>query len=138
MDWDSDPELKAMRASFLVSFLERKQKLMECAENLSQATEAAEMTSWIEQSRFIAHKLAGSAESYGFPEITVVASALDDWLSHAPISERSDAIRVASYARLLAETLGEAILTQKDPSSFREDPRFRELLDAAQLVRASL
>ena len=124
MDWDSDPELKELRKAFLASFVDRRDKLR-----------TALLKADSDSIRHIAHKLAGAAESYGYPNVTEVSSALDDWLAHAAENERSPASLFA-FATLLTEVLEEALARGQDPADFRADPRFRALLVAAAAIRA--
>lgn len=72
-DWNSDPELRKMREEFIGSFSERR----------------ASLSQWLKGKRdrqellFIAHRLAGAAESYDFPLLSRLAGELEDWLSSA-------------------------------------------------------
>jgi HPt (histidine-containing phosphotransfer) domain-containing protein len=59
----------------------------------------------------VAHKLAGSAASYGFENISLAAARLDDWMIVGPNSETSiEAYRaqLAGLARALVTAIQEA------------------------------
>jgi HPt (histidine-containing phosphotransfer) domain-containing protein len=116
MDWDTDPELKAMREDFIGSFRERRAQL-----------EAALKKSDFKEVVFIAHKLAGAAESYGFAILTEAGSALEDWFEHAQPS----GTEAAEAGTVLVELLLAAERDRSDPAGFRSDKRFQKLLAAA-------
>ena len=75
----------------------------------------------------IAHKLGGSAGSYGFRILGEAAGALDDWLAHS-----RDTLAIQVYSQLLCDMLRESLRAKKDPIHFRKDDRFRKLISEAE------
>jgi hypothetical protein len=115
MDWESDPELKAMRDEFVASLAGRRKLLDGGAVAL----------------QFTAHKLAGVAESYGFPTLTRVGEAIDDWIDHVGGPAAAAASPLLERAgKLLDEALSEASRAGRDPERFGSDPRLAELTSA--------
>jgi HPt (histidine-containing phosphotransfer) domain-containing protein len=100
MDWDNDPELKKMRDEFIDSFRSRHDEIRK----LRYADEIARH----------AHRLAGAAESYGFPHLGDAAAKLEDWIG----SENYDPSRLEKYRIIYEHALEEAARTRRDLTSF--------------------
>ncbi len=132
MDWDSDPELRAMRDEFVGSFGERKQTLTAAWAKVAAAKTADDRASALEEVASVAHKVAGSAESYGFPTLSQIGGAMDDLLSFGSMPAGADGVAAwGTYAELLGEALGEAAISKKNPARFETDPRFEVLAKEA-------
>jgi HPt (histidine-containing phosphotransfer) domain-containing protein len=127
-EWESDPELKAMRAEFVASFAERRKALETHAAAL--ARESPGSRAWGEASegaRGVAHKLAGAAETYGFPTLTLASSALEELLETG-----REPAQAALWTGLLSEMLAAAQRRGKDCGEFADDPRLKSLKLASQ------
>lgn len=134
-EWETDPELRAMRQEFVASFAGRKQALEALFFALGQGAPGdAAYEQALKGAVVIAHKLAGAAETYGFPSLTSVAAALEDWFNLSAPSQRLPRHALA-WAQLLAEMLGRALSLGKDAKDFAQDPRCVELFAAARAVR---
>jgi HPt (histidine-containing phosphotransfer) domain-containing protein len=114
MDWESDPELKQLRAEFIASFEERR-----------GALERAARTGQAEQAHHICHKLAGAASTYGFSTLSKIAGAIEDGMDLAP------SFPWRELSSLLTEALARASASRKDPSELLGDPRVARLISAA-------
>ena len=122
MDWVNDPQLKALRDEFIASFAERREGLAGALEHLAES---------LTDVRFIAHKLAGAAGSYGFQSLTDAGGALDDLITLCPEKSRDlESLRQAT--ELLLEMISEALSTREDPTRLRADKRYVELIFAAE------
>lgn len=131
-EWETDPELREMRHEFVGSFAGRKQALEAAFVALRQGKPGdAAFEQALKSAVTIAHKLAGAAETYGFPSLTRASGALEDWFNGTAPSERTARLAVSS-AELLAEMLGRAQALSKDPKEFASDPRLAELQAAAR------
>lgn len=124
-EWESDPELRAMRKEFVASFEGRKHALDQVAERIRAAV--GELEPAIREAEVIAHKLAGAAETYGFPTLTQAAAGYEGWVARAQGADRSPE-RAFRYLSLLALMLEEARGTGKDVPHFRTEPVFKELV----------
>lgn len=127
-DWDSDPELKAMRAGFIASLAERRDLARKALSALRSGAPEA-----IADVIFIAHKVAGAAESFGFPTVSQVAAAIEEAL---PSREKALVSALAEEPGLLTRALGLAELLDelltaaaggKDPVHLSSDPRYRAI-----------
>lgn len=80
MDWDSDPELIKIRKEFIESFRDRIEALRSTLKSLALAASQGQGAPGEEvvRLRYIAHKLGGTAASYGFPHLGDIAMKLDD------------------------------------------------------------
>ena len=126
-EWETDPELRAMRAEFVASFADRKQALEILYPVLKKGRPGeVAFDEAFKAVGAIAHKLSGAAETYGFPTLTRVSSALEDWVgSHAASPDAS--AEVLAYAELLARGLTKTQLAAKDVSELASDPIFVRL-----------
>ena len=137
-EWENDPELRAMRLEFVTSFLERRQKLEAFYPVLRQGVPGeAAYEQALAGIGALVHKLAGAAETYGFPMLTRAGAALEDWLGTSNPRERASK-RVLSFVELVAEMLGQAQSTGKDARDFAADPRLQSLESAARDASARL
>ena len=75
MDWNSDPEMKAIRDEFIASFDDRLEILRKGVAQLKSGDAEA-----LKNIQYVAHKIAGTAESYGFPSLTRIGALIDDLL----------------------------------------------------------
>jgi HPt (histidine-containing phosphotransfer) domain-containing protein len=131
-EWESDPELKAMRADFVASFKERRLALEALAPALASGGPGqAAFDGAFRGVGAIAHKLAGAAETYGFPTLTRASAALEDWVDgHAGSADPQEAV---AFAALLASMLDKTQSAAKDVPSLASDPAFVRL--EASLIR---
>lgn len=132
MDWDSDPELIAIKHDYIKSLAERRvglQKLIDFF-NHSPPTALELLDERKKEFQFIAHKIAGTAESYGFPTLTYICSLIDDALDGpAKLSLGT----LSDWSQLL-DTALEASGRGKDPQNIKEDKRITTLKEAAALA----
>ena len=112
-DWESDPELKALRDEFVESFESRKLALISAISAVR-----------LDEIQSLAHKIAGCAEIYGFPFLTEIAGGIDDYLSER---KSVDSARVLRWSLLLTEALALGASSRKDPTSLRVDVRAAEI-----------
>lgn len=140
MDWDSDPELKAIRDEFLASLTDRRKMLAILGTELEDAESDEARRSVLIELQNLAHKLGGTAESYGFPTVTVAACCLDEYLERlmSDISGigNEDYEMARGFARLL-EDIVSAAQNAGDPRSFLEDERTEELIRLSGVDRTS-
>lgn len=131
MDWVSDPELKAMLDEFVASLPVRREKLSKLRKEL-MASQGPRQREAADEICRVSHALAGTAETYGFPLLTRISGALDDYLSESDEarSEPCPAARIAEFTGFLVEALGLAE-RGSDPAGLVKDPRFQALMDAA-------
>lgn len=133
MNWDSDPELKALREDFIASFIDRRAELIALGNRL--ATASTERETLMAELSGVGHKLAGAAESYGFELLTEAGAALDDYFALTkPAALNTSQAKQA--IDLLAEMLERSLAMRKDADEFRRDPRFVELTCAAESLVA--
>lgn len=129
MDFDADPELKALRDEFMKSFAERKQKLIELEKKLHTEISVAVL----QEIKFIAHKLAGILGSYGFPVLGKFAELIDDKFFD---ENDGDTIKLPSEilkgcVRLLIEGL--TVAEKGQDSLFLEtDERARKIISSCE------
>jgi chemotaxis protein histidine kinase CheA len=119
-EWESDPELKAMRRDFVASFAARRAaveaelpKLGRGGENDAAALQAI---------RHVAHKLAGAAETYGFPTLTRACAAFEDWFDGRESGHDAQVARAG--AELVVLLLERSEASGKDVPELASDPRF--------------
>lgn len=94
LDWENDPALRALREEFVASFGTKSQELLQCIPNSPE-----------EAQRHV-HQLAGSAGSYGFPNLSEFAALLDEGF------DREDEATVLwEGVRLVCEILNDLYLT---------------------------
>lgn len=125
MDWESDPELLRIRNEFIESFVARRSAFTAFAAGLERGDDV------IADFRIAAHRLAGAAESYGFPTLTAIGELVDELLT-AIIDGKAGpaapgASGLASLAGLMAETIASAYASRNDPSAFGSDARVAKL-----------
>ena len=101
IDWESDPELSALRREFAASFKRRREALASIVARLGPHGESPIRLGEAPASelRIVAHNLAGAAPTYGFESLGRVANEIDDRLSREgsslPASELlQDALRL--------------------------------------------
>lgn len=129
-EWENDPELRAMRAEFVASFAERRAGLERLAPELARAgapgSPAFEKV--LSEILHYAHKLAGAAETYGFPALSRAGAAFEDWCDRGAAEPARRDARVASEgALLIAELLAQAQQAGKDVPARAGDPRLASL-----------
>tara|TARA_Y100000590_G_C15721835_1_gene1013781 strand:+ start:848 stop:1249 length:402 start_codon:yes stop_codon:yes gene_type:complete len=130
MDWDSDPDLKKIRQDFIDSLSERLEDLV----RIINAMNSGEVNDWKQlftDLHFLAHKLAGTAESYGFSVLTLIGIELDDFLGEKVIhgrltDDREILVPLIKVSELLKEALEGAIETN-DLIELKSDPRLHLL-----------
>jgi HPt (histidine-containing phosphotransfer) domain-containing protein len=115
MDWNSSPELREMRQAFIDSFKERRALL---APILTGPMD-------LKCLQHVAHKLAGAAETYGFPTLSEIGGAIDDLLDmRGEKIAKEDAL---NFARLLDESMKVA-QNGEDPAHLKQDTSFAKLI----------
>jgi HPt (histidine-containing phosphotransfer) domain-containing protein len=117
-EWETDPELRKMRADFVASFEGRWQAIEAALPGLRAGDPgfAASLGKVVA----VAHKIAGAAESYGFASLTRVGAALEDW--HDRRESGHDAALASEGAELLARMLRHCAATGKDAPELTADP----------------
>ena len=70
MDWESDPELIQIRSEFIKSLSERAVALKNCCDTILKVGLTDDT---VRELAFIAHRLAGIAETYGFSVVGNIA-----------------------------------------------------------------
>lgn len=122
-DWDSDPELKALRDDFILSFNRRREALALVIQKLQRAGNlevTADAGAGLEL-RVIAHNLAGSAATYGFDGIGRYTALLDDFLS---LAMKVSPIRLVVFGGELDRILEAALASSRgidaDPGVLKE------------------
>lgn len=137
MDWESDPELKAIRKEFIDSFKERKETLQLLIRELKKIGDnpASFGARNMEKFYFITHKLAGTAESYDFPTLTKISAAIEKLLliikepeEHEGKSPSTE--ELIRFTELLIQSLKTA-MKGDDPVESLSDPIFVELAKRA-------
>lgn len=142
MDWNADPELKAIRDEFIASLADRRSSLAKILNALGASGPGVPVFGpALVDLQFVAHKLGGTAESYGFPTLTLVASCLDEYLDRfvkdPALAERSELERIVGFGRFLDEVVASA-QGGDDPSAFVGDGRTEELITASGVDRSLL
>jgi HPt (histidine-containing phosphotransfer) domain-containing protein len=136
-EWESDPELKAMRRDFLDSFVGRREALEAVVPVLANASgDPVAYEGALKAALHVAHKLAGAAETYGFPTLTRACSGFEDWF-HLVLPEKRRPGDAAQYSSLIAELLEKTRIAGKDVPAGASDPRFVELEAAAKAAKAA-
>lgn len=126
-EWETDPELRAMRADFVASFESRRLALEALVPTLRGGrTGVSDFDEAFKSVGAIAHKLAGAAETYGFPTLTRASSALEDWVGK-PGQGPEAAKDVVAFAELLARLLSKTQNAGKDVRDLISDPAFVRL-----------
>lgn len=121
-----DPEFAALKAEFLASLAERRQGLADCGD--FWLTPAFDPRPFIA----VAHKLAGSAGSYGFDSLSRISGWIDR-VARAAVEDPLFAGRIHALSRwpewraLLDEIMLETISTGRDPVDYESDPRATRL-----------
>jgi len=126
-EWETDPELIALRAEFVASFEARRRGLETALPALRG--EGAEFAAAFGKVVEIAHKLAGAAGSYGFGALTQAASAFEDWAGLRESGHDPDIARAG--VELMIEMLERSAAVGKDVTEFVDDPRLRALQNAS-------
>ncbi|HTL12725.1 MAG TPA: Hpt domain-containing protein [Bdellovibrionota bacterium] len=131
LDWDNDPELKAIRDEFVRSLADREKALIEALSSLSE-----DPAGGLRDIQHVAHKLAGTASSYGFPSLTRFGELVDDRLdalfsTSAGGTELAKEGEVAKkYARALADALKKAHASGKDDPAILATDGAKSLISA--------
>lgn len=71
MEWASDPELRKLRAEFLNSLQLPMKELEEFPQSLADPQ-------WVDRMKNYVHKIAGSAETFGFKTLGEIAEQIDE------------------------------------------------------------
>lgn len=133
-DWDSDPELKALRDDFILSFERRREALATVIQELQRAGRSevpADAGAGLEL-RVIAHNLAGSAATYGFAGIGRYTAVLDDYLS---LAKRVSASRLVVFGGELDRILKGALANGRNVDA---DARlFKELISCVESLASA-
>lgn len=122
-DWNSDPELKALRDDFVLSFERRRELLAAVIQEMGRAggAEVPAATGVALELRIIAHNLAGSAATYGFDGLGRFTGLLDDYLSLVGnVSTKRLVIFGAELDRLLKCAFDTGSDVEVDTEIFRE------------------
>jgi chemotaxis protein histidine kinase CheA len=136
MDWDSDPELKALRDEFIDSFPKRMESLKPLLHLLKASSTSKVDPSVAQEIGFIVHNLAGIAVSYGFKELGKIATALDDLISHQ--KDRILRDQLLKFATVLNSALNEAGRTRQDKAvSSAEQAIVTELISCVESLASS-
>jgi chemotaxis protein histidine kinase CheA len=136
MDWDSDPELRALRDDFTDSFVRRYSDLALLLERARQAGGQSVSEEVLSETRLIAHNLGGIAVTYGFERIGKIATALDDCLSseNAKVSVE----QYLKFAALLESAMQESAKTRQDVvESSAQNQRLKELTSFVESLASS-
>jgi len=131
MDWESDPELIQIRSEFIKSLSERAVALKNCCDTILKVGLTDDT---VRELAFIAHRLAGIAETYGFSVVGNIAEKLDGWLSSSEIYKQppKEVVRCVSF---LEEALHRVIETESNPQEMLEDQRMRDLIFFFEAIR---
>ena len=78
-DWNDDPEMKEIRDEFIQSFQNRKDLMLSEIRTLSSEKKVG--SEEVFPIFNIVHKLSGTAESYGFPTLTILSAAIENYLT---------------------------------------------------------
>lgn len=127
--WDSDrsetdPEMRAMVLDFIASFAGRATSLEEALVRLQKGEIVA-----LARIQEIAHKLAGVAENMGFPALSLIGGALDDYLGAKEPPQPGDALRFGS---LFLRAIREAQQKEADPIDTAADSATLELISVSE------
>lgn len=133
-EWESDPELRQMRKDFVASF-EGRRIALEGARGCMSAP-GAPFDAALGEAVAVAHKLAGAAETYGFPTLGRAAAAFEDWAQLTEQAARAPRL-AAEWTALLARGLDEAARLGRDPVSIAEEGAFKTLLKASAALCGS-
>lgn len=122
-DWESDPILKALRNEFIDSLNARFQKLKKIELEISSLGVTEER---LYSCQMIAHNIAGSAETYGFPVLTQVAAHLEDFLEY--FSKQTPIVETLKFIGFFGDTLDSASKSRLDPIQILEEDQMKELI----------
>lgn len=102
-DGDFDARLRELRQTYLARCRRRVQEARGWLEEITSDAEA------VARLHALAHELAGSGATYGFPGITVIAGQLERQLT--PLVEQASVVDESSVAEILelVDRLDEAI-----------------------------
>lgn len=116
LDFDSDPELKKLKDDFISSLGERAQEIEAILKRVESAlpTEPDLITL-----RSHAHKLAGTAETYGFSTVTEWCAVIDDALT--PALKNSKLFQSPKTGMLLKEAFQPLALALREIMKTRKD-----------------
>jgi HPt (histidine-containing phosphotransfer) domain-containing protein len=133
-EWETDPELKAMRREFVASFDGRRAAIEAALPALRAGAAGMGAVDSVGGGAFvdalrgvaqIAHKLSGAAETYGFPTLTRACAAYEDWFDRRESGH--DPRAAAEGAELMIALLKRCAELGKDASELGSDPRFGAL-----------
>ncbi|MCC7440075.1 MAG: Hpt domain-containing protein [Bdellovibrionales bacterium] len=131
LDWDGDPELKAIRDDFVKSLSDRSEILRVALSQLADDAPGA-----LRDIQQVAHKLAGTAASYGFPTLTRIGEMIDDRLDEIFSSNRGmtalneEATRAQGYVAVLEAALREGAAGRDDTGAL-DAPALKSLTSGA-------
>jgi HPt (histidine-containing phosphotransfer) domain-containing protein len=117
-EWETDPELKAMRRDFVASFEARWLAIEAALPELAAGGD--KFVAALTRVAAIAHKLAGAAETYGFPTLTRACAAFEDWFDRKPSGH--DPSLASAGSRYLATVLKGCAQAGKDAPDQAKDP----------------
>lgn len=117
-EWETDPELKAMRQNFVASLEARWQAIEAALPELSAGGDRFQAE--LVRVAAAAHKLAGVAETYGFPTLTRACGAFEDWYGRKSIGH--DPSLACAAAKYLVVVLKSCSKAGKDVPSQAQDP----------------
>jgi len=131
LDWENDPELKAIRDEFVQSLADREKALNEALASL-----ADDPAGGLRDIQHVAHKLAGTATSYGFPTLTRFGELIDDRLDtlFSTSAGGGELAKEAEVARKYAPTLAEGL--KRSHASGKDDPSILATEGAKSLISA--
>ncbi len=127
IDWESDPDLKNLRDDFISSLKGRLEKIILVQEEILNLGISSER---IYEGQIIAHSLAGIAETYGFPILTLIAAKLDDFLDFC--SKNYPTHEILEFMNLLELALKETVKGGIDSRILLEDVRMKRLTFAVE------
>lgn len=114
--WESDPAFKVLRDEYLASLPER-------ADALDALLSHAELTDEDrKQLRFVVHKIAGLAGSYGLVKLGKVCGVLDDAWGFSGRDGSPGEAEICAAHSFVAAALREASRTGEDAEGLAQDP----------------
>ncbi len=126
-DWDSDPDLMKIKVEFIDSLSVRLEMLLQF---ISKIALGAFDSDSFEGVQILVHKLAGTAQSFGFPTLTLISAAIDDAMTQDENGPAGDWVQWLGYFGLLEQALRCSIQVRIDPLHLADDPKMKELIKA--------
>jgi HPt (histidine-containing phosphotransfer) domain-containing protein len=125
VEWSDDPEMNQFRNEFIDSFPARQAALKKAARKNNA-----------DEIKIEAHKIAGAAGTYGLSILGEAAAAIETLIDATP--DKLEIGKIATFAELLNEMLGQVVRSGEDPVELASDPRFKELIsDTEDLASAA-